>query len=83
MHGSVSTNAFYTGDLLVFTTALLITALLLVLTLRAAKLPGTPMVNIGFAICALLWCAGGLGRTGYSALGFSRLAQGALVAQAI
>ncbi|MEO8370282.1 MAG: histidine kinase [Candidatus Solibacter sp.] len=83
MHGSLSTNAFYTGDLLVFTTALLITALLLVLTLRAAKLPGTPMVNIGFAVCALLWCAGGLGRAGCSALGIPRQAHAALVAQAI
>ena len=83
MHGTVSTSAFYAGDLIVFTTGLLITALLLVLTLRAAKLPGTPLVNIGFAVCAFLWCAGGLARAVCSAIGISRNAHPALLAQAI
>ena len=49
MHGTISTSAFYAGDLIAYTTGLLITVLLLVLTLRAAKLPGAPLVNIGFA----------------------------------
>ena len=61
LHDGITTSAFYAGDLIAFTTGLLITVLLLVLTLRAAKLPGTPLVNIGFAVCALLWCAGGSG----------------------
>ncbi|MEO8598169.1 MAG: sensor histidine kinase [Candidatus Solibacter sp.] len=83
LHGTASTSGFYTGDLIVFTTGLLITALLLVLTLRAAKLPGTPLVNIGFAVCAFLWSAGGLARSVCSAVGVSSHAQAALVCRAI
>jgi two-component system, LytTR family, sensor kinase len=83
LHGTVSTSAFFAGDLIGFTTGLLITVLLLVLTLRAAKLPGTPLVNIGFAVCALLWCAGGLAQAACSAAGLSRQSHAALVAQAI
>src|ERR1017187_3849859 len=44
-----------TNDLIHFTTSLLITAVLLVLTLRAARLPGTPVANILFAVCGILW----------------------------
>jgi two-component system LytT family sensor kinase len=83
LHGTVSTNAFYAGDLIGYTTGLLITVLLLVLTLRAARLPGSPLVNIGFAVCALVWCAGGLVRAASSAAGMSRQSHIALVAQAI
>ncbi len=60
MHGTAS--AYITGDLIGHTTGLLITLVLLVLTLRAAKLPGTPVANIIFAVCGLLWSAGGLVR---------------------
>lgn len=83
LHGPDSTSAFFALHLIGFTTGLLITVLLLVLTLRAAKLPGTPLVNIGFAVCALLWCAGGLARTASLAAGLSRQGHAALVAQAI
>jgi two-component system LytT family sensor kinase len=83
LHGTISTSAFYAGDLIGYTTGLLITVLLLVLTLRAARLPGTPLVNIGFAVCALLWCAGGLAQAACSAAGLSRQSHAALVAQAI
>jgi two-component system LytT family sensor kinase len=48
------------SNLIAYTTALLIAVLLLVLTLRAARLPGTPVANIVFAICAVLWTVGGL-----------------------
>ena len=58
MHGTV--GATITGDLIGYTTGLLITLVLLVLTVRAAKLPGTPIANIIFAVCGLLWSAGGL-----------------------
>lgn len=51
-----------TGDLIGSTTGLLITLVLLILTLRAAKLPGTPIANITFAVCGLLWSAGALVR---------------------
>ena len=60
MHGTP--GAYITGDLISHTTGLLITLVLLVLTLRAAKLPGTPTANIIFAVCGLLWSAGGLVR---------------------
>jgi two-component system, LytTR family, sensor kinase len=83
LHGTVSTSAFYAGDLIGYTTLLLITVLLLVLTLRAARLPGSPLVNIGYAVCALLWCAGGLVRAACSAAGMSRQSHIALVAQAV
>ena len=60
MHGTP--GAYITGDLIGYTTGVLITLVLLVLTLRAAKLPGTPIANIIFAVCGLLWSAGGLAR---------------------
>jgi len=53
---------YVTGDLIGHTTGLLVTVVLLVLTLRAAKLPGTPIANIFFAVCGILWSAGGLVR---------------------
>lgn len=82
LHDGITTSAFYAGDLIAFTSGLLITVLLLVLTLRAAKLPGTPLVNIGFAVCAILWCAGGLAQAACLAAGLSRQSHGWLVAQA-
>uniref|UniRef100_Q01R05 Histidine kinase internal region n=1 Tax=Solibacter usitatus (strain Ellin6076) TaxID=234267 RepID=Q01R05_SOLUE len=69
MHGAVSTTTFFAADLIGYTTGLLITSLLLVLTLRAAKLPGTPLANIVFAACGLLWSAGGLLHAGALAAG--------------
>ena len=61
-----------TTDLIHFTTSLLITAVLLVLTLRAARLPGTPVANILFAVCGILWSAGGLGGVLLRAAGMMR-----------
>src|SRR5882724_5322866 len=58
LHGTP--GAYITGDLIGYTAGLLITLVLLVLTLRSAKLPGTPVANIIFAVCGLLWSAGGL-----------------------
>ncbi|MBI4909502.1 MAG: histidine kinase [Acidobacteria bacterium] len=61
MHGhSGPHRVFFAGELIAFTAALLITVILLALTLRAAKLRGNPGANIVFAVCALLWSAGGL-----------------------
>ncbi len=63
LHGhSIAIGSFFTGTLIAFMTGVLITLLLLILTLRAARLPGTPFANILFALCALCWSAGGLGR---------------------
>lgn len=85
MHRTITFSAgpFFAGDLIGFTTGLLITVLLLVLTLRAAKLPGTPRANIVFAVCALFWTAGGLVHTAVLASGISSLGRLALVAQAV
>lgn len=60
LHGSVTASGYLLGELIGYTTGLLLAILLLVLTLRAARLPGTPLANIGFALCALSWTLGGL-----------------------
>jgi two-component system LytT family sensor kinase len=59
-----------TGNLIAYSTALLIAVLLLALTLRAARLPGTPLANIAFACCGVLWIGGGLTQTALGAAGF-------------
>ncbi len=61
LHATVGAGGGLTSELIHFTTSLLITSVLLVLTLRAARLPGTPVANILFAVCGILWSAGGLG----------------------
>jgi two-component system, LytTR family, sensor kinase len=53
-------DSYLAGNLIGFTVGLVISLLLLVLTLRAARLPGTPAANIGLAACSILWNAGGL-----------------------
>src|SRR5580698_3840784 len=71
-----------TNELIHYTTSLLITAVLLVLTLRAARLPGTPRANILFAGCGIFWSAGGLARVLLVASGMPHTARAVLVAQA-
>ncbi len=83
LHGAVSTTTFFAGDLIGYTTGLLITTLLLVLTLRAAKLPGTPRANIVFAVCGILWSAGGMLHAGVLATGQLRDSFAALASQAL
>ena len=53
-------DSYLAGNLIGFTVGLVISLLLLVLTLRAARLPGTPAANIVLAACSILWNAGGL-----------------------
>jgi hypothetical protein len=60
LHGQAATDASLAVNLIGFTAGFLIAALLLVLTLRASRLPGTPRANIVFALCGLVWNAGGL-----------------------
>jgi two-component system LytT family sensor kinase len=60
LHGSIPAGDYFVGQLIGYTTGLLLAVLLLVLTLRAGRLPGTPVANIAFAVCAVLWTAGGL-----------------------
>jgi two-component system LytT family sensor kinase len=62
LHATVGGVGGLTSDLIHFTTSLLITSVLLILTMRAARLPGTPLANILFAVCGILWSSGGLAR---------------------
>src|SRR5260370_40954192 len=59
----ISSGSSFAADLTGFSTGFLISGLLLILTLRAAKLPGTPLANIVVAVCGGLWSAGGLAET--------------------
>ncbi len=83
MHVTITAGGDYAGELIVSTTGVLITALLLVLTLRAAKLPGTPLANVVFAACALMWSSGGLLLAAIRASGGTPDGRWALVAQAL
>jgi len=60
LHEHAAADAHLAVSLIGFTAGFLIAGLLLVLTLRAARLPGTPRANIVFALCGLVWNAGGL-----------------------
>ena len=60
LHVTVTSVGGIASELVHYTSSLLITVVLLVLTLRAARLPGTPVANILFAVCGILWSAGGL-----------------------
>ncbi|HUB81458.1 MAG TPA: histidine kinase [Bryobacteraceae bacterium] len=83
LHATVSTGSSLTADLIHFTTSLLITTVLLVLTLRAARLPGTPVANIFFAVCGILWSAGGLTAVLMLSAGLDRYSRDVLLAQAV
>jgi two-component system LytT family sensor kinase len=72
-----------TDSLIAYSTALLVSVLLLVLTLRAARLPGKPLVNIAFAACAVLWTGSGLSQTMVRASGFSTFVPEALQLTAV
>ena len=79
-HASPHGGVFFAGQLIAFTAALLITVVLLALTVRAAKLRGNPLANIVFAVCALLWSAGGLAYATLIAAGVPRWSWVALAA---
>ena len=81
MHGTP--GASITSDLIGYTTGVLITLVLLALTLRAAKLPGTPIANIIFAVCGLLWTLGGLMRAASVGSGMAQLRGVASVALSV
>jgi two-component system LytT family sensor kinase len=83
LHGTVTTGSGLTSELILFTTSLLITIVLLVLTLRAARLPGTPVANILFAACGILWSAGGLAAVLMLSAGMARTSRGVLDALAV
>jgi two-component system, LytTR family, sensor kinase len=77
-----ASDPYLTADLIGFTAGLAISLLLLVLSVRAARIPGTPAANVLFALCALLWNAGGLAHTVLLVLGSPKDVPPALVASA-
>jgi two-component system LytT family sensor kinase len=83
LHSTVTTGSGLTSGVIHFTTSLLITAVLLVLTLRAARLPGTPRANIFFAVCGVFWSSGGLAGVLLRTAGVSLAARWALAAHAL
>jgi two-component system LytT family sensor kinase len=60
LHVAFTRNSFFEGQLILYTTMVLVTVLLLVLTVRALKLPGSSFARIAFVLCALAWTMGGL-----------------------
>ncbi|MEW6733335.1 MAG: histidine kinase [Acidobacteriota bacterium] len=83
MAGTILTDSYIIGDLIGFSAGLVITVLLAVLTLRAAKLPGTPFANNLLALCSLIWNLAGLARVFVLLFGQTRESQPAIIAIAI
>ena len=83
MHRGVVNDLCLTGDLIGYSAGLVITVLLLVLTLRAARLQGTPLANIALALCALIWNLAGLGLAVAFALGLLKDSLPSVIASAI
>jgi two-component system LytT family sensor kinase len=57
---AITINLYLAASLIGFATGTAISILLLVLTVRAAKLPGASAANILFVTCCLIWNLGGL-----------------------
>ena len=57
---AITINLYLAGSLIGFATGTAISILLLVLIVRAAKLPGASAANILFVTCCLIWNLGGL-----------------------
>jgi two-component system, LytTR family, sensor kinase len=76
-------ESYVIANLIGFTAGLVITALLLVLAMRAIGLPGAAFANLSFAGCALLWNIGGLSKSLLFLLGAVKGSEGALIAGAI
>ena len=58
--GAIAINLYLAASLIGFATGTAISILLLVLSVRAAKLPGASAANILFVTCCLIWNLGGL-----------------------
>jgi two-component system, LytTR family, sensor kinase len=80
MTGQILLGPYLAASLIGFAAGTVISALLLVLTSRASRLPGTPAANILFAVCSLLWNLSGFAHAIAITLG---TADGARVAQAL
>ena len=83
MHHAAITDPYIAGQLIGFTTGLVITLLLLALVLRAWRLPGTPVANMLLVLCALAWNTGGLANTIEQALSATKETNASLIASAV
>jgi len=84
MTGQILFGPYLAASLIGFAAGTVISALLLALTSRASKLPGTPAANILFAVCSLLWNLTGFAHTTAITLGVpesARVAQALLASQ--
>ena len=82
-HSIVTNDVHLIGSLAGYTTGLVISLLLLVLTIRVRRLPGTPIANILVAFAAVAWNGGGFAYTLAAAHGRSPTGHLALIALAI
>jgi two-component system LytT family sensor kinase len=76
-------SIYLAASLIGFSAGAAISILLLVLTVRAAKLPGTRVASILFAICSLIWNLGGLAHAAAVTSGAQEQGRAALVLLAI
>jgi len=84
MTGQILLGPYLAASLIGFAAGTVISALLLALTSRASRLPGTPAANILFAVCSLLWNLAGFAHTMAITLGTpesARVAQALLASQ--
>lgn len=72
-------DVYLAASLIGFSAGTAISFLLLVLTVRAAKLPGTKVANILFAACSVVWNLGGLGHAAVMTFGGSYETRAALL----
>jgi two-component system LytT family sensor kinase len=69
--GCFPLDLYLAGELIGFSAGLLVSLLFLGLTLRAVRLPGTPIANVALSLCALVWMIGGLSRALVEVLGIT------------
>jgi two-component system LytT family sensor kinase len=80
MFPSTITGSLYlAGSLIGFATGTAVSILLLVLTVRAAKLPGASTANILFVTCSLIWNLGGLAHSVALTCGLPEQGRAALI----
>jgi two-component system LytT family sensor kinase len=72
-------SLYLAASLIGFSTGTAISVLLLVLTARAAKLPGASAANILFVACCLVWNLGGLGHSVALTCGAPEQGRGTLI----
>jgi two-component system, LytTR family, sensor kinase len=76
---AIPINLYLAASLIGFATGTAISVLLLVLTVRAAKLPGASAANFLFVTCCLIWNLGGLAHSVALTCGAAEQARAALI----